>query len=176
MNLDEWLDVPNESNLSSDSNIIFVCVGNINRSPAAETILKEMLKYSKLKWKVSSAAISPKNEGKCTTKKMRDTLVKNGYEYNEIRSKPLTQQMIDIASVIYIMDNANYKKMIEKFGEELVVKKVRFLGDINPGKFGRYVSDPHFAKGTEEHQKVVEQIESNLQRLVEIHENLCAKL
>lgn len=168
MNLDEWLNIEPQNKLSDDAKILFICVGNINRSPACEIILKQMIKTTDLSWEITSAALSPKNEGKLTTKKMRDMLEEFGYEYNEIRSKPVTQDMIDNADVIFIMDRANEKKIIEQFGIE-VKKKVRFVGELNPRIDSIYIPDPHFAQGVEEHRKVVKIIESNLHRLVDQH-------
>ena len=171
MSLGEFMDMPDDNLLPRKCNIVFVCVGNINRSPACETILKYFIIGSDLEWSVTSAAISDKNKGKLSSKKMRDTLDKFGYPYKEIRSKPLTQEMVNAADVIYIMDNANKKKMIENFGEK-ILSKLRFVGEIDSSISGIYVSDPHFSKGVEEHEKVVYQIEQRLDKLVTVHKKL----
>lgn len=165
MDFEKYVEVCNDK---PNWNITFVCVGNINRSPACEIILKHKIKGTSLSnWTVTSAALSEKNEGKKTTKKMRDSLEEAGFKYEEIRSKPLTKEMADKSTVIYIMDKANYNKIVQKFGND-ILRKTRFIGDFGRDKYASsYISDPNFAKGIEEHKKVVAQLDYCIQKLVD---------
>jgi protein-tyrosine phosphatase len=160
--------------IPKEANILFICVGNINRSPAAQIILEAMIEDAELfqGWTVDSAAISEKNEGKLMAKKMRDILEKMGWGIigEWPRSKPVTKEMVDAATNIFIMDKANEKKMVDKFGET-VLAKLSYIGDWQ-NRWDRNIPDPAFAKGTGQHEEVVLMLEAALHNLVGLHDDI----
>lgn len=164
--------------LPKKAKILFVCVGNINRSPACEIIFNDMMfspRYDNLEWVCLSSGISPKNEGKLMSKKMRDVLIEMGYDSGtgilpEKRSIYLTDSNVAAADMIFIMDRANEKKMVERFGEQILAK-LAYIGDWQTRK-DRNIPDPHFHQGTEKHKEVALTLEGALHNLLEYHEDL----
>jgi protein-tyrosine-phosphatase len=128
----------------------------------------QLVAHSKLNWIVLSAGISDKNKGKLTAKKMRDILLDMGYENNSVRSQPVTQELVDQADVIFVMDGANERKLVEKFGEQ-ILSKIQYIGDWNTTS-SRTIPDPHFHSGSEMHRKVAYLLEGSIHNLIGYHE------
>jgi len=141
-------------------NILFVCVGNINRSPACQVIM-EHLKPDNL-INVDSACLSDKNGGLITSKRMIQALEDKDFNYFEIRSKFLTSNLINWADVVFYMDRANYERLIDQFGQNQKFVPIVKYSSYNIEK----IPDPHFFKGNEMHKKVVDLIFDCCQNIV----------
>ena len=138
--------------------VLFVCHGNINRSPAGEIILKKM----KPDWEVKSAALKDTKGGEITTKKMREALTEKGYPTEGIRSTPISQELVDWSDVIFYMDRSNENKLEEKFGGDIFKKAKRLSNYIGIDK----IPDPNFAKTNELHKQVIDFIQLALEKYV----------
>jgi protein-tyrosine phosphatase len=138
--------------------VLFVCHGNINRSAAGEIMLKQI----KPEWEVKSAALKDTKGGERTAKKMRETLVDAGYP-GEIRSTPISQQLIDWADVIFYMDDSNHNKLKDKFGDSVFEKAIRISNYVSGVT---KIPDPNFAKGTEMHKEVIKLLEIALHKYI----------
>ncbi len=132
-------------------NILFVCTGNINRSPAAEIIYHTLSPSDN----VTSAALTNK-KSLITTKRMREALEKAGYKYTEIRSKPVTQVLIDWADLIFYMQKSHLKDL-QKFGTSS--KYFPLSKFINQAK----IHDPAFDSS---HPMVVHDIERAIRKFM----------
>lgn len=133
--------------------VLFVCHGNVNRSAAAHVIAQQAFPGRLI---VKSCGLKT-TDGKITAKKMRETLSARGYPTEGIRSSVITQDMVDWADQIFYMDDANEKRFIEQFGE---MDKAMKMSNLIPGC--KKIPDPAFAKGTDEHHKVIDLIEAAL--------------
>lgn len=114
--------------------IIFVCHGNICRSPAAEWVMKNLLiKYGlDEKYIVESRATSSEEIGNDIYPPMKRALYNAGIPFYSHKAKRITQEEYDSADYIFYMDNNNkfyldrllndYKKIIYpivKFSDNL---------------------------------------------------------
>jgi protein-tyrosine phosphatase len=132
--------------------VLFLCHGNVNRSAAAEIILKQDYPHIEVK----SAGLKT-TDGRITAKKMRDVLNDVGYKTEGIRSTAVTQELVDWADEIFYMDDANKKRFIDKFGD---LPKAQKLSNLIPGV--KKIPDPAFADGTDMHHEVVNLIKTAL--------------
>lgn len=132
--------------------VLFLCHGNVNRSAAAEIILRQDYPHIEVK----SAGLKT-TDGRITAKKMRDVLNDVGYKTEGIRSTAVTQELIDWADEIFYMDDANKKRFIDKFGD---LPKAQKLSNLIPGV--KKIPDPAFADGTDMHHEVVNLIKTAL--------------
>jgi protein-tyrosine phosphatase len=149
------------SRLDDMVKILFVCTGNINRSPAAHTILKSMLMGS-TSVAVDSAGVSDYNEGKKTSKRMRDVLAERGYSYYPITSKKITQEMVDVYDLIIYMSDVNLVRLQREFGSnERFVPMVRYSSHDISG-----IPDPQ-SGSVEEYRDVVGLLEDCCINLVD---------
>jgi len=136
--------------LSTLKNVLFVCHGNINRSAAAHIILEALC----LDCYIQSAALKDTKGGELITLKMRKALELAGYPTRLRRSVPINAEMVEWASIVFYMDNANYRKLMAKFPES--VTKFKPLYEYIPGS--TRIADPQFGKGIIEHQAVVKHL------------------
>jgi protein-tyrosine phosphatase len=132
--------------------VLFLCHGNVNRSAAAEIILRQDYPHIEVK----SAGLKT-TDGRITAKKMREVLNDHGYKTEGIRSTAVTQELVDWADEIFYMDDANKKRFVEKFGD---LPKAQKLSNLIPGV--KKIPDPAFADGTDMHHEVVNLIKTAL--------------
>ena len=100
-------------------NVLFVCLGNICRSPMAEEVFKEVVKdkgYSS-KFHVDSAGTAGYHIGKQPDRRTLEVLANNG-----LKSKHLGQKMgvedLDNFDHIVVMDEANFEHVHNLFHKE----------------------------------------------------------
>ena len=93
--------------------ILFVCHGNICRSPMAEFILKDMVKKAGVaeQFKIDSAATSTEEIGNPLYYAARQMLVHHGIPCEGHRARQITRQDGDEYDLLIGMDNANIRNM-----------------------------------------------------------------
>jgi protein-tyrosine phosphatase len=114
--------------------ILFVCYGNICRSPSAEAIVSQKLNASSLSGSVStdSAGTADFHIGKQPDKRAISTGVSRGYDnIQNLRARQLEWDDMEVFDLILIMDDKNAKNVAEIF--ECHSPKVEY--------FHRYLSD-----------------------------------
>ena len=109
--------------------IIFICMGNICRSPMAEFLLKDMVKKAKIDnlFNISSAAVLDENVGKPVCDGTQKELKKHNIPYTNRLSRRLTKELCDEADYIICMDDAIGNLAISIGGEEVKSKLHRLL-------------------------------------------------
>lgn len=141
--------------------VLILCHGNLNRSPAAAAILRR----HRPGLEVKSAGVRAET-GSPIAKRMRTALETCGYDTSG-RSRQVTQEMVDWAELILVMDEKNADRLMEMswirtdmdFSEK-IQKRVQYVGDL----IGvRKIPDPHFAKGIDAHHDVVRMLEKAFQ-------------
>lgn len=123
--------------------IMFVCHGNICRSPMAEFIFKKMVKESghEREFIVNSCATSTEEIGNPIYPPAKRELERRGVEYDDHRSVQLKKSDYDNYDMFIVMDYANYRNTQRIFGEDKM-DKVRLLMSF-VGQ-NREVSDPWY--------------------------------
>ncbi|MCR6571284.1 low molecular weight phosphotyrosine protein phosphatase [Campylobacter insulaenigrae] len=98
-------------------NIIFVCLGNICRSPMAEFIMKDLIAQNNLnnKINVSSAGTSGYHDGEDAHYKTKEILKNKNILVKNFCSKKLNEKMCQENNLIIVMDNSNLKNTIKMF-------------------------------------------------------------
>lgn len=134
--------------------VLFLCHGNVNRSPAAEIMARQL--YPQHEYK--SAGLKTK-DGRITAKRMRECLTELGYPTEGIRSSVCTQELVDWADQVFYMDDANARRFQEQFPND--VSKARKLSDYIAGI--NKIPDPAFAEGTRIHRQVINLIRNALE-------------
>jgi len=91
------------------TNIIFICHGNICRSPMAEWVFRNMLKENSLEdgFSVSSAAVSYEETGNPIYPPARQTLNRHGIPFGEHHAHRVTPSELRSSDLVIIMDSSN---------------------------------------------------------------------
>ena len=89
--------------------ILFVCHGNICRSPMAEYVMKDLVKKAGLQWEfeIASAAVSREEIGNAVYPPARRELQKHGISCDGHAAHQITQKEYEYYDYIYYMDRSN---------------------------------------------------------------------
>ena len=148
--------------LAPDDNrykILFICLGNICRSPAAQGIMEKLIADRGLqdRFYVDSAGTYGGHSGSLPDQRMRVHARRRGYELTH-RSRQVTGRDFDTFDLIVVMDRSNLhglRCMKEVVDEQKVVESARYLR-IHPGH--DCVPDPYY-DGAEGFELVLDLLE-----------------
>ena len=114
--------------------VLFVCHGNICRSPMAEFVMKDMCKKAGVQAEIESAAVSAEERGNPMYPPARRELDKHGIAHTPRAARQITKADIEKFDRIFYMDGSNARYLQRLFPGE--TKFESFLG--------RDVADPWY--------------------------------
>lgn len=147
--------------------ILFVCLGNICRSPAAEGILKRMVREQGLDNKISvdSAGTSGYHDGDLPDHRMRQHGARRGYKFDS-RSRRFTSLDFDQFDVVLAMDDSNYHNIMRLAPDLESEKKVYRMVDFSK-RFGHdHIPDPYYS-GADGFELVLDLLEDACEGLLD---------
>jgi len=124
--------------------ILFVCLGNICRSPLAEGILKNKVEKEGLNWIVDSAGTGDYHVG--TMPDSRSIAVANKYQIdisNQRARQFKTKDFIEF-DLILVMDASNYRNVVNLARNEEDSKKVELIMNLSSPGQNIEVPDPYW--------------------------------
>ncbi len=122
--------------------ILMVCLGNICRSPLAQSILES--KLPKDRFLVESAGTGNWHVGKKPDNRSIAVAKKNGLDISKQRGRLFQKSDFDEFDYIFVMDNSNYNNVIELATNFESTKKVQLiLHELFPNE-NVDVPDPYF--------------------------------
>ena len=130
--------------------VLFVCHGNICRSPMAEFILKDMVKKAgrEKEFLIDSVAVSREEEGNPVYPPARRELAKRGIPCGGHAARKITEEELTYFDHIYYMDSRNWQYLQRLFGEKAA--KCQPL-------LSRDVADPYYCGGFEQTYRDIEE-------------------
>lgn len=148
--------------------ILFVCLGNICRSPAAQGIFETYVSEEGLQGKLEadSAGLYGGHAGELPDRRMRIHATKRGYDLQH-RSRPVSSSDFSRFDLIVAMDRGNYdglKRLAPTVEDE---GKIVMMTDFVSG-FPHYdhVPDPYY-EGSKGFELVLDMLEDGCRNLVE---------
>lgn len=138
--------------------ILFVCTGNICRSPLAEGILRYKLQQLNLPAEVDSAGFEEFHVGDPPDERAIYTGNLRQIDISGHRARLFTPQDFDRFDRIYVMDGYHYRTMDQKARSEKDMEKVDYVMNlVSPGK-DIPVQDPWY-DGLSAFEKVYAQLD-----------------
>jgi protein-tyrosine phosphatase len=138
--------------------VLFVCLGNICRSPVAEGIMLHLIAERKLHkyWQVDSAGTAGYHVDEAPDHRTIKNAKKNGVDLSKLKARKFSASDFDDFDAIYVMDESNYDNVISLSKNPVHQKKVNYLLNVShPGK-NLPVPDPYY--GTEKNFEEVFQL------------------
>lgn len=130
--------------------ILFVCLGNICRSPMAEAVADKLIKSQGLEHlEVDSAGIMGYHEGDKADPRMRKHGGERGYAVTSI-SRPVTYQDFEDFDLIVGMDDSNIRALYDKAPSVETSRKIVRMADyLTSHPDYDHIPDPYYggAKG-----------------------------
>ncbi|MCD7754840.1 MAG: low molecular weight phosphotyrosine protein phosphatase [Firmicutes bacterium] len=98
--------------------ILFVCHGNICRSPMAEYVMKSLAAKAGVSgdWEIASAAVSREELGNPVYPPARRELASHGISCAGHAARQITARDLQYYDRIYYMDSSNYRALCRMFG------------------------------------------------------------
>ena len=124
--------------------ILFVCLGNICRSPMAEFVMKDLVKQAGLEsqFRIDSAATSREELGNPVYGPARRKLAEHGISCGVHRARQLQPRDYSEYDLLIGMDQANIRNMDRICGGD-PQRKIHLLLDY-AGRPGQEVADPWY--------------------------------
>src|SRR5512143_3726341 len=90
-------------------NVLFVCLGNICRSPMAEAVFRDLVEKERMadRFEIASAGTGDWYVGEPPHRGTRETLKRHGIKLNGLIAKHVSQTMLDRADYVVAMDEEN---------------------------------------------------------------------
>lgn len=125
--------------------ILFICLGNICRSPMAEVLMQEKIQQAGLKkeYVVASAATSSWEVGKPPHEGTQQVLRQHGLSCEKKTAVQLTLKDFQTYDYLIGMDESNVNDLLEKAPASLAGKVHLFLDSVEAMK-GQDVPDPYY--------------------------------
>ena len=148
--------------------ILFVCLGNICRSAAADGIMQDLIKQKGLEgeFEVDSAGTYGGHRGELPDPRMRAAAANRGYQLTH-RSRQVREEDFARFDYILAMDDNNYEALHRlapsRKDAERIYRMVEFSRDAYPD--WHYIPDPYY-EGREGFELVLDLLEHGCQRLL----------
>ena len=147
--------------------ILFVCLGNICRSPAANGVMEQMMAQQGLQGKflIDSAGTYGGHAGELPDPRMRVAASRRGYNLTH-RSRKFREQDYHDFDMIVVMDDSNYENVARLAPERKYLDKVyRFVEFSKNHPDWSYVPDPYY-EGHEGFELVLDILEDGCAELI----------
>jgi protein-tyrosine-phosphatase/predicted ATP-grasp superfamily ATP-dependent carboligase len=140
--------------------ILFVCEGNICRSPYAELKLWQLVQKHADKFDIASAGMLPRNR-RASPQVAIEAAARRGVEMTSHLSEHAFDEKMKNATQVLIFDLVNYKSVMARY--PLYAKKIFFIGELaGHGEKVIEITDP-FGKATTTFDATYQQIDVCLQ-------------
>ena len=111
--------------------VLFICLGNICRSPAGEGIMKSLVEKAGLEneFEIDSAGIGNWHEGQLPDSRMRKCGAEHGYNFNS-HAHQFQKSDFSKFETIVVMDNENYRAITSMASSQADKDKVVRMADF----------------------------------------------
>lgn len=125
--------------------ILFVCLGNICRSPSAEGVFRTLSEQAGLKLHIDSAGTGDWHIGKAPYGPMQEAAKAQGYDLSGLRARLFTTDDFSNFDLIIGMDTDNIADM-EMMRPQGNTTSLRLFTDYAAGSGADHVPDPYFTR------------------------------
>lgn len=148
--------------------VLFVCLGNICRSPIAEGVLKRLAKENNLDWIIKSSGTNGLHTGEAPHKSSQKVCLANGYDISDQRASRFSASDFDNYDRIYVMAKDVYNDVKKMSRNEADMLKVDYFLNLLFAGQNRDVTDPWY--GNEDgYLPVFAEIEEGCKELIRHH-------
>ena len=142
--------------------VVFVCLGNICRSPTAEAVFRHKAQEAMLELVTDSAGTAGYHIGARPDKRSMAVAQRRGYHFDGISCRKVVDDDFILTDLIIAMDNANHSSLLKRCPEEHQ-NKVKLFMDFADSDFSE-VPDPYYGgiKGFELVLNLIEQASDGL--------------
>lgn len=129
--------------MSRKTSVLFVCLGNICRSPLAEAAFRAACERAGVEMEIDSAGTGDWHIGNAPDKRAQATARRHGIDISAYRARQVSQEDFSRFSHIVAMDSNNLEDLRDLQPAASTAKLSMMLEHVD-GHRGRSVADPYF--------------------------------
>jgi protein-tyrosine phosphatase len=139
--------------------ILFVCTGNICRSPTAEGVFKSLCREEGIELRIESAGLGDWHVGNPPDERAQHHAKRRGYDLSAQRARQVTMRDFDEFDLILAMDRGHLRALHGMAPVHHHAKIRLFVDDLD-------VPDPYYG-GAEGFERVLDLVEERCRALLE---------
>lgn len=128
--------------MAEQATILFVCLGNICRSPMAEGAFRDQARRAGLAVHSNSAGTGNWHRGAPPDARAQAVAVMNGVDISDLRARQVTREDFERFDNIVAMDSANLHEL-QRLQPPQSRARLSMMLDHAPGRAGESVADPY---------------------------------
>lgn len=147
--------------------VLFVCLGNICRSPTAEGVFRKLVREHKLElqMEIDSAGTHAYHIGEAPDERAQAACARRGIDISRLRGRRAVAGDIEKFDYVLAMDRENYENLLEICPPGLE-SRIRLFMEFASSRAEQEVPDPYFG-GAGGFDRVLDMIEDAAQGLLE---------
>lgn len=145
--------------------ILFVCLGNICRSPAGESVLKKLAEERRLPIDVDSAGLGTWHLGKGPDKRMILEASQRGYQLSGV-ARSFGEEDFTSFDYIFAADQEIYSGLTSRASSQDDLAKIHLMSSFDQSYLNQDVPDPFYGEQSDFASSLT-MIESNCQAILD---------
>ncbi|QEG41651.1 low molecular weight protein-tyrosine-phosphatase [Roseimaritima ulvae] len=144
--------------------VLFVCLGNICRSPTGEAVLRQVAAAQNAELAIDSAGTIGAHAGEPADARMRQAASRRGYQLDSL-ARQVTRQDLRDHDLVIAMDRQNYNDLLNLAGGagDRICMLSDFLDDLQD--WPQDVPDPYYG-GSDGFEYVLDMIEAACPQII----------
>jgi protein-tyrosine phosphatase len=157
----------NAAPVAPAARVLFVCMGNICRSPTAEGVFRRMVEQAGLKELVfiDSAGTHDSQAGNAPDRRAQLAAAARGYDLSQQRAREVRLEDFEFFDFVLAMDSDNFAQLRQKCPPALQGKIAMFM-DFSERFQDKDVPDPYFG-GLQGFETVLDRVEDAARGLLQ---------
>ncbi len=157
-----------KSDQTNKTNVLFVCMGNICRSPTADAVFKHTVRKAGLEHEifVDSAGTHAYHIGEPPDRRTQNSALKRGYHMHDLRARRVAANDFSDFHYILAMDHENLALLQQRCPDQYNSKLELFMNYSKGLYSNQEVADPYFG-GDQGFELVLDMVEEASQGLLE---------
>lgn len=147
--------------------VLFVCMGNICRSPTAEGVFRALVEAAGMdgRIQIDSAGTHDYHIGNPPDARAQAAAARRGYDLSKLRARQVEQGDFAAFDYLLAMDEHNRSLLLQQCPSEQR-RKVRLLLEFAAGNVPKEVPDPYYG-GAQGFEQVLDLVENAAQGLLQ---------